>query len=162
MFSALQGNGRVWIYTASRTLTSTEESEISEKLNKFISNWSAHGKALHAGFEIYKNQIIIIAADEGFEAASGCSIDTSVQEIRNIDQIYGLDLFNRLNIPFLKEDEIQLIPMTQINEAFQSGAINKDSLILDTTIYELASIRTGLVKPLRESWLSKKIKELAQ
>lgn len=161
MFDQLQGNGRVWIYVAQRALDQAELANINQRMTAFLGEWSAHGAKLHAGFEIYMDQVLILAVDENFEAASGCSIDTSVDQFRQIDQEFQLDLFNRLKIPFVQNEMIELYQMQSIGQAVQNGMLKANDLLIDTTISNLTELRTALTKPLNQSWLAKRIKHLA-
>ena len=45
-FNSLPETSRVWIYQCNRSLTENEISEISNKLDIFIENWTAHGSDL--------------------------------------------------------------------------------------------------------------------
>ena len=48
MFDSLTGNGRVWIFTSNRKLTTREVDEINAKFDVFCEDWSAHGSQLKA------------------------------------------------------------------------------------------------------------------
>ena len=75
MFDSLTGNGRVWIFTSNRKLTTREVDKINAKFDVFCQDWSAHGSQLKASFQIFNDQILVLGADEDFEQVSGCSID---------------------------------------------------------------------------------------
>ena len=160
MFPNLTGDGRVWIHTANRVLTPPEQEDVVSKMEAFTAQWKAHGAQLMADFTIYRDQVLILAVDENFEAASGCSIDSAFAIIKQIEAQYQFDLFNRLMIPFLISDEIIRIPMSELNTAFESGTITEDSILLDTSLSSLNDLRTRFLVPLKNSWLSKKIKTL--
>src|SRR5688572_4607456 len=106
-FDSLQDSSRVWVYQSVRKLTEPEERAISEALESFTQEWAAHGQPLKSSFKIMYHQFIILAADESYNQASGCSIDDSVRVIKNIDQHFSLDLFNRTIVGFLKEDTVE-------------------------------------------------------
>src|SRR6056300_1684660 len=131
MFQSLKGNGRVWIYTAKRPLTIEEAREISATLKQFCSGWAAHGARLLADFEIKYNQVLVLAVDEEFEGASGCSIDKATDVFRQLDQRFNLDLFNRFNLCFIKDDVLQIVKLQDISQAYKAGIINDQSVMLD-------------------------------
>ena len=161
MFNELKGDGRVWIYASRRALNSTEVSEITEIFKDFCTNWSAHGSSLKSDFKIFNNQFLVLAVDEDFEAASGCSIDSSVEVFRRIENKYQLDLFNRLNLAFLIDNQIKIIQLAQLNTAHQQGLISADTVLVDNTISSLNELRNNWHKPLAKSWAASKISQFA-
>ena len=80
-FETLPDTSRVWVYQASRSFNSDELTELKEAFNNFITDWTAHGQDLKAGYEMRYNRFIILALDQSVTSASGCSIDTSVHFI---------------------------------------------------------------------------------
>ena len=161
MLNELTGNGRLWIHAAQRRLSAEEQKEINAQFSEFLKGWAAHGKSLKASFEILYDQLLILAVDEGFEQATGCSIDSSVQVVRAVDQRYDLDLFNRLNLTFLEDGAIRIVPMFELNKAYQQGLIDAESIFLDNSISSLTAFRNNWQLPFKDSWAFKKIKQLA-
>jgi hypothetical protein len=94
-FDTLANTSRIWIYQANRPLQSDELTQIQVYLTAQLDAWGAHGAPLKASFAIVKNQIILIAADESFQAASGCSIDTSTRWMKELGAQFSVDFFDR-------------------------------------------------------------------
>ena len=63
-FNTLPEESRVWIYQANRSFSDEEISEIEDRLNIFIENWTAHGSDLQSGFTIKYKRFIIIALNQ--------------------------------------------------------------------------------------------------
>ena len=97
---------RVWIYQSDRKFTSTEETEILNKLAAFTNQWKAHGNELLAKAEIRYGFFIILTVDESQAGVTVCSIDSSVRLIKEIEQEYHIDLFNRFNIAYKVNEEV--------------------------------------------------------
>ena len=161
MFTELTGNGRVWIHTSKRPLSSAEQKQICAQFDSFLSQWAAHGQQLKGQFEIHYNQLLILAVDEDFESATGCSIDTAFQLFKNIDDQLDLALFDRLNLAFLIDDEFKIIRLADINTTYQAGILKDDSILLDNSIAELDALRTNWKLKFNQSWAYKKVKQLA-
>lgn len=159
MFEEIQGNGKVWIYGANRNLSDQEQEMINRSMDQFLSQWSAHGKALKAQFKIFYDQVLVLAVDNDFESASGCSIDSSVQVFREINEQLNLDLFNRLNLMFLENDKLITLPVAVLNDAYHQGEITSDSILLDNSISDLAKFKASWHTPLKQSWAFRKIKQ---
>ena len=160
MFPSLQGNGRIWIYVANRKLTAIEIADTKAKLAVFCESWAAHGNQLKADFDVFHNQLLVLGVDEQVEAASGCSIDKSTAIFQQIDSELQLDLFNRMNLSFLQNEEIRIGQMQDINQAYISGLIKEDTVFLDNTISILSDLRTRWHVPFKASWAFSKIKSI--
>ena len=160
MFPTLNGNGRIWIYVANRSLTLAESSIIEERLSVFCKNLAAHGNQLTAEFAIFYNQLLVLGVDEEIEAASGCSIDQTSIIFRQIDKDMNLDLFNRMNLTFLEDDKIRLVRLPEITQAFCAGIIHANSMFLDNTLGALSELRTKWQVPFEKSWAFKRVKSL--
>jgi len=159
MFDSLTGNGRVWIFTSNRKLTTREVDEINAKFDVFCKDWSAHGSQLKASFQIFNNQILVLGADEDFEPASGCSIDRSTAIFQEIDQTLQIDLFNRLNLAFKENGEIVIVRMADIQSAYDLKKITDSSTFFDNSVNTLQDIRTRWKVPFSKSWAYAKIKK---
>jgi hypothetical protein len=162
MFQELTGNGRVWIFTANRPLSSDEMKEIQTQMDSFCASWDAHGNQLKAQFTIAYNQVLVLAADEDFESASGCSIDKSTAIFKSFDSKFNLDLFNRMNLAFVFDNSIKLIRMAEINQAFHAGLISNESVFLDNTISTLADFKSRWSVEFKDSWAYRKVKKIVQ
>lgn len=162
MFPSLQGNGRIWIYVANRELTATEVVDTKVKLAVFCESWAAHGNQLKADFDVLHSQLLVLGVDEQVEAASGCSIDKATAIFQQIDSELQLDLFNRMNLTFLQNEEIRIVKMQDINQAYRSGLIQDDTVFLDNTISILSDLRTRWQVMFKESWAYKRVKKVEE
>lgn len=151
----LADNSRVWLYGANRKLSDSECTEIEDLLDGFCDQWAAHGDKLDCGFQILYNQLIVLAVDEASAKASGCSIDTSVQVFREIDNRYNLDLFNRLRSYHMEDDAITSLSTANISEALTAGNLSAESAFVDPMIATMGEVRNNLTKPISDMWLKK-------
>lgn len=103
-FNDLPETSRVWIYQANRSFTLDELEEIEKKIKEFITQWTAHGADLKAGYEIKYKRFITIGLDQGVNQATGCSIDASVRFIQELEQVYNVDLMDKMNVSLNKEN----------------------------------------------------------
>jgi hypothetical protein len=93
-------HSRVWIYTSDRELTTEEQSVLHLKMQDFTDRWTAHGSRLEATYTFLYNSVLILIANEQKAMASGCSIDDSVKEIKQLGSQLGVDFFNRHRVVF--------------------------------------------------------------
>jgi hypothetical protein len=154
-FETLADSARIWIYQAGRKFTETEKSTISDTLTAFTHAWVAHGNPLKTSFTILYDQFIVLAADENFNEASGCSIDSSVRVIRQLDQQFSLDLFDRTKTGFLKGEHIEMIPLHELPRALAAGRWKQDSAFFNNVIETKGQLKNGWITPANQSWLKR-------
>ena len=120
----LASDSKVWIYQADRVLSSTEINWIEEQLQQFVGQWAAHGAKLKAQGKVIGQYHVVIAVDQNFANASGCSIDASVRFIKTIGQELEINFFNRMKLLVEKDGEQQLVPFSSIKEYPESMVYN--------------------------------------
>ncbi|MFT5668459.1 MAG: hypothetical protein ACI9DK_002663 [Vicingaceae bacterium] len=151
-YKELADHSRVWIYQANRRLTDTEVTEISRYASKFIDQWAAHGSDLQAAFEVFYNQFIVLFADESQVKASGCSIDSSVRFIKEIEKEYHLDLFDRLNLTYKSGSDVKMMAMADFQTALEKGELNEETTVFNNLIGTKGDFETKWEVPVNESW----------
>lgn len=153
-YQELADQSRVWIYQANRKLNEKEVIEIKKYGAKFIAQWAAHGSDLQAAFEVFYNQFIVLFADESQVRASGCSIDSSVRFIKEIEKEYQLDLFDRLNLTYKEGSEIKMMAMADFQMALENGHLNNETVVFNNLIETKADFDSKWEVPVKESWHS--------
>jgi len=154
-FDSLQDSSRVWVYQSVRKFTETEEAIISKALHAFTQQWAAHGQPLKSSFKIYHNQFIVLAADERFNEASGCSIDDSVHVIKEIDQHFKLSLFDRSKVAFLKKDEVLVVPLNELSNAYAQCIWESASAVFNNVVTVKSDLNSKWIVPAGETWLKR-------
>ena len=86
----LDGNfhpdSRVWVYQSSRIFTVSEALQIEEMMTQFIHNWHSHGVPVKGAAHLFFGQFAVLIADETATGVSGCSTDSSVRLIKEIEK----------------------------------------------------------------------------
>lgn len=155
--SELSPASKTWIYQSNRRLTLQEALETEAMLAQFIENWQSHGSAVKGYGNLLFGQFIVLMADETATHVGGCSTDSSVRMIKAIESRFGLNLFDRQLLAFLKEDKIQLIPYQQLNYAYANGFINDETIYFNNLVDTKKAMEENWMIPLRNSWLSKNL-----
>lgn len=157
----LDGNfhpgSKVWIYQSSRLFSMGEALEIEEMLNEFCAKWLSHGVPVKGAGYLFFGQFVILMADETATGVSGCSTDSSVRLIKDIEQRFTVNMFDRTMLAFVVKDKVELLPMSQLPYAIANGFITGDTLYFNNLVQTKAELENNWVVPLRESWLAKKI-----
>ena len=151
-------SSRVWIYQASRLFTISEALEMEEMINEFVERWQSHGAKVKGYANLLFGQFVVLMADETQAGVSGCSTDSSVRLIKDIEQRFGVNMFDRLNLAFEVKDKVQLLPMSQLNYAVENKFIDGDTIFFNNVVLNKHELLTRWMIPVKESWLAKKIK----
>ena len=154
-FEELTDQSRLWIYQSDRPLSESEQSEIMHVLEAFLSQWAAHGQDLSASVSIFHDHFLVIAVDESFNLATGCSIDQSFQTVKGIGDQLGIDFFNRTNIAFMVNHEVKLVPLNTIQLMAEKGIINENTRFFQNTIQTKKELKDSWLMKASESWLKK-------
>jgi hypothetical protein len=149
-------NSRVWIYQSNRIFTLSEVLEIEELLENFTKSWLSHGAQVTGYSNLFFGQFIVLMADETAAGVSGCSTDSSVRLIKNIEQDYNVNLFERQTLAFVVKERIQLLPMEQLNYAIENNFINSETLYFNNTVETKQELLNRWIVPVKESWLVKR------
>ena len=145
-------NTRVWIYQADRKLTSAETTQLQQQLNAFAQGWTAHNNQLKAGAEIRYNRFIVLLIDESQAGASGCSIDKSVHFMKQIEQHYGINLFDRFNLAYKNGSEVVSVPRHRFEELIKEGQITQDTIVFNNLVQNVAELNAKWEVPFKDSW----------
>lgn len=151
-FEDLDDAARVWIYQSSREFSGNEVDAISLKIESFIQNWQRHGEDLKASFEIKYNQFIIIAVDENFNNVSGCSIDASVNFIKNVESEFSVDLTNKLNISFKDANNINIVSMADFQKYAKLQKITSNTIVFNNMVTTKSDFKNKWEVPAVDSW----------
>ena len=128
-YSEIANTSRVWIYQSDRSLSDNEVVFIQHKLLSFCNNWKSHKEHLISSYRVLYNRFIILLVDEQQQNASGCSIDSSVKVIKEIEIEFGIDLFNRTQIAFEQKGEIVTLSIPEFKKVVQSDTVVFNNLV---------------------------------
>ena len=97
-------SSRIWIYQSSRLFSTSEVPQIEEMLSDFIDIWKTHGTPVKGYATLLYGQFIMLMADETVASVGGCSTDSSVQVIKQVETKFAVEMFNRQTLAFVVKD----------------------------------------------------------
>jgi len=150
-------SSRVWIYQSDRLFNTTESGEIENLLHDFTKSWNSHGIPVKGFARLFFGQFIILMADERASMVSGCSTDSSVHLIKEIQKRFGVQLFDRQLLAFYVEDKVQLLPLQQLSFAVKSGFIQSETLYFNNTVLTKSEMIHRWIIPVKDSWIASKV-----
>lgn len=147
---------KVWVYQADRFLSDSEVTQMQERLDDFVTSWTAHGSDLVGKGSFLQHLFLILEVDEAQAGVTGCSIDKSVHFIKSLGNEFAVDFFNRTKIAYLDATgNIQLVNRDKFEALIQEEAVTKDTIVYNNLILDAAQLETTWEVPLRESWHEK-------
>src|SRR5256885_13863855 len=149
-------DSRVWIYQSNRLFSLSEALNIEILLKEFAAGWMSHGVPVKGIGYLFFDRFVILMADEKATGVSGCSTDSSVRLIKEIEKMFGVNMFDRTTLAFVVKEKIELLPMTQLQYAMENGFISGETLYFNNLVQTKEELENNWIVALKDSWLSKR------
>lgn len=149
-YSDIIDSARVWIYYSHREFSDEEKIDLDKQLLKFCQDWKAHGVHLKSSYTILFNRFIILLVDESVQKITGCSIDSSVQLLKSIEDDFDLELFNRKLIVFEQADKIETLLISDFKKI-----INPNTIVFNSLVRTKKELESNFRVTVENSWHSK-------
>lgn len=154
-FDQMPENSRIWIYQSSRKFSEQETELIKTRLQQFCENWNTHGTLMPTSFSIEENHLLMLAVDESQLGASGCSIDSSVRVLSEIESQIDVNLRDQGKVSIKDQnEEITVLPALGIKSSLQEKQISTRFLVINPLINKKKDLEKLWI-PISESWLNK-------
>ena len=150
-------NSRVWVYQCNRAFDVTEALQIEELLGNFCKEWNSHGSEVKGYANLFFGHFIIIMADETNVKIGGCSTDSSVRFIKNLQQDFNVQLLDRQLLAFIVKESIVLIPLSKVNFSIENDIITPHTLYFNNTNLTKNELLRHWIIPVKDSWLAQRI-----
>ena len=150
-------NSRVWIYQSNRLFQIPELLEIEGFLKTFVADWNSHGIPVKGFANMFFGRFLILMADETQTGVSGCSTDSSVHMVKELEKKYNCSFFDRQLLSFYIKETVELIPLSQLEYAYTHIHITDETLFFDNTVATKKLFMEQWPRPLKETWLAKRL-----
>ena len=151
-YNTLPNNSRIWIYQSNREFTKKEVEYISKKAQDFINQWTRHGDRLKGSFTIKYNHFLALAVDESFTTISGCSIDSSVRFVKELENELNLDLMNKMNVTFKDENRIYSVKLINFQQLVKQGRVTPETIVFNNMVSSKSDFESNWEIPAKDSW----------
>jgi len=151
-FDSLEETSKIWIYQSNREFSKNEIEEISSKLETFISNWKRHGEDLKASYLIKYNQFIVISVDENYANISGCSIDASVNLMKQFEKSFSIDLTNKLNVSFKDNNNVNVVSLANFQKYVKEDKITSNTVVFNNMVLTKKEFEHNWEVTANKSW----------
>ena len=154
-FEDLPEDSKIWIYPSNRKFSDDEMTEIDHDIKAFVENWSAHGTGLEASYLLKYNRFIIFAVNQEVQQATGCSIDSSVAFIQSLEQKYGVDLLDKMNVTFKNGEHIAHKSLIDFKRMAKEKAVTANTIVFNNLVNSIEEFNENWEVPAGESWHSR-------
>lgn len=156
-FENLGDEARIWIYQADRKLNNNEVEALKSETRDFIERWTAHGQNLRGSFKIIYDRFLVLGVDEDIAQASGCSIDSSVTYIKNLEKKFNINFLDRSKVALLLGEMIVLEDFNELKAKIKGREIKPETITFNNSITRKSELESGWKSNIENSWLKKYI-----
>lgn len=144
---------KVWIYQSPHLFTDIEKPLLEAKLENFVGKWHAHGTDLRSYYQVFFNRFICLFVDETASGASGCSIDSSVHFIQELEKTFDRPLMNRTDVAFINsEGKIEVKKQSDLKIEIAAGKVSKETLVFNNLVATKGEMESKWLVPMGQSW----------
>lgn len=152
-FDSLPGSSRVWIFAADRPVTGASADVLLAGVDRFLSDWKAHGMPLYCTRAWRDDRFLAIGVDTTREHASGCSIDGLFRELRGVEQEIGTKLLGGGRVFYRDASgSVQTIAREDFAGAVAKGSLTANTPVFDTSLTTADAWRAKFELPADETW----------
>ena len=154
-FENIPDDGRIWIYQSNRKFSDEEILSIEKKCLDFVENWSAHGTPLEASFITKYNRFIVFVVNQEVQAATGCSIDSSVRFIQDLEKEYSVELLDKMNVTYKTGEFIAFKTLLEFKQLAKSKSVSENTIVFNNLVNTIEEWQDYWEIPANESWHSR-------
>jgi hypothetical protein len=125
---------RLWVYALDRELTSDEQERVRGVLDAFLTEWQSHGTPVEGAYDIIEGRFVVLAGATA-DGVSGCSTDSSVRVIKQIEADMGVGAFDR-TLVFFRDGAGKVVAVSRADfqDLVAQGHVTPDTIVFDNTV----------------------------
>jgi hypothetical protein len=149
----LPGSARTWVFGANKTLDDPASETLLAEVDRFLSQWKAHGSPLTVGRDWRYGRFLTVAVDQSTAGASGCSIDGLFRSLKALEPKLGASLVTS-GLVFYRDQTgaIQSVGREGFSALGASGKIESGTKVFDPTVTTLDQWRARFELDASQSW----------
>ena len=144
-----------WIYQGDKDLNQSDVPGLNAQIDHFAKRWTSHNVALNATGAVMRDRFLVLIVNDMHTGVGGCSIDSSVQFVRNLGVECGVDFMNRMNFAYLESDEVRTVHKDELPELYAEGKVDDNTLFFDNLVSTKKDFVENWLKPLGDSWMKR-------
>lgn len=154
LLAEFSSESKLWIYSPNRQLSEKEQNDFVRILSNFSQQWTSHSRSLRGWGGLLCKHFLCLVVDESQTAASGCALDRSVKLLRDLEEQYQIEFFDRWAFCFAQKEGEQprIVQKSDLPQALASGILSAESLVFDPLVNRLGNLEKEFLKPFGKSW----------
>ena len=154
-FNKLPDTSRIWVYQSNRKFTAQELEYITAKTRYFLTQWTAHGAELEAGFQIRYDRFIVLGLNQQNASASGCSIDASVHFIQELQEKMDVDLLDKMNVTYYNGAFIAHKTLLDFRKMAKNKSVSANTVVFNNLVNTKQQYKENWEVAAKDSWHSR-------
>ena len=142
-FDSLPDSARLWVFAASRPLTTDEQKPLLAAVDAFLDEWNAHRVPLDAARDFRHDRFLIVGVDEEAAGVSGCSVDSLVRTMKGLGQQLGVELIDHASVFYRDAAGVRRVSRDDFGDAVTRGEVTRDTVVFDNTVSTAGQLRAG-------------------
>jgi hypothetical protein len=151
--STMADNAKAWVYTSEKEFIESDVNTIVELSEVFLSQWDSHGKLVKGTIQIIENRFIAIFADTQDDTMCGRAQDASVMLIKELEQVIGKQLMNRMLVAYDSPNGIEVLDFNDLRAKIKQGEVAEDTNFYNGLITSKYEFITSWKTPIKGSWI---------
>ena len=149
-------DARLWVFTADRTLSTSDQEQLHETISRFVAQWTSHGRSVPGAVTLAHDRFVLVAAHLT-GGVSGCGIDSLVHAVEQAGSALGVEWVDGLNVVARDaEGAISVLPRAAFRQRVREGAVTTETPVFLTTLDTVGALRDGgLERPAGTTWHSR-------
>jgi hypothetical protein len=151
----LPNTARTWVFGADRNLDEGATDLLLREVDRFLSQWHAHGAPLTVARDWKHGRFLTVAVDQSTAGASGCSIDGLFRSLNALEPRLGASLVTS-GVVFFRggKGAIECVDRERFTELSAEGKIGPKTRVFDPTVTTLGEWRARFELDAAQSWHS--------
>jgi hypothetical protein len=151
----LPDSARTWVFGADRNLDEGATDLLLREVDRFLSQWHAHGSPLTVGRDWKYGRFLTVAVDQSTAGASGCSIDGLFRSLKALEPRLGASLVTS-GVVFFRDRKgaIECVDRERFTALSAEGKITPETRVFDPTVTTLGEWRARFELDAAHSWHS--------
>ena len=156
----LPDSSRVWVFGADQDLDDSSADLLLPDVDRFLSQWQAHGSPLTAARDWKYRRFLTVAVDQSTAGASGCSIDGLFRSLKSLEPKLGASMVTS-GLIFYRDQKgaVQSVDRDRFTELSVDGKIGQTTRVFDPTVTTLGEWRARFELNAEDSWHGKLLRK---
>jgi hypothetical protein len=151
----MPNSARTWVFGADRNLEEGPTDLLPREVDRFLSQWHAHGAPLTTARDWKHGRFLTIAVDQSTAGASGCSIDGLFRSLKALEPRLGASLVTSGVVYFRgRKGAIECVDRERFTALSAEGKIGPKTRVFDPTVTTLGEWRARFELDAAQSWHS--------